>query len=365
MAAEAFPCLKCSQLNTIGQTTCKNCGAGFKQVSHSITHMEKVAGRRSTLILNFIIVVAILGIMIAVAVPKAFSYSTSARLSAARGIGSAISATIKVKHSDYLINGVPYTLEDCLAGTSFTGGFAYNTTPNNTPAIGEICSNVAGDKICVNIKGKQFDWDYIPRNGETAAKIVEGENFWKPAETDSTLNLIITFVVLLGFIIVVSLPFYFKNPPFIPTSATRADLNKALKKISNACILGLVPAGCFCFFFIVMPSISGNITNLESFFLAFPITAVLCVLPFGVYKRSRFCAIVMFMLIVIVVACLFFFVCEISEDNCVNIVAGCVSFTLLYFAFDGIRGTFTYHKLLIKTIQEKIKGNQVTPYLFT
>jgi hypothetical protein len=155
--------------------------------------------------------------------------------------------------------------------------------------------------------------------------------------------------------------FYFKNSPFTPTSATRADLNKALKKISNACILGLVPAGCFYYFFIVMPFITGSITNPNNaviVLLAFPITAVLCVLPLGVYKRSRFCAIVMFMLIVSVVACLFFFVCEISEDICVNIVAGCVSFVLLYFTFDGIRGTFTYHKLLIKTIQERTKAHE-------
>jgi len=75
-----------------------------------------------------------------------------------------------------------------------------------------------------------------------------------------------------------------------------------------------------------------------------------------VYREVGFCAIVMFMLIVSVVACLFFFVCEISEDICVNIVAGCVSFVLLYFTFDGIRGTFTYHTLLIKTIQEKNKS---------
>jgi len=93
-----------------------------------------------------------------------------------RGAGSAISATIQAEHSDYLNNGDKYTIDDVLASTAFCCGFAYNTTPNNTPAIGEICSNVAGDKICVNIKGKQFDWDYIPRNSNTAAYMVENSD---------------------------------------------------------------------------------------------------------------------------------------------------------------------------------------------
>jgi hypothetical protein len=95
------------------------------------------------------------------------------RLSVVRGIGATIDSSIKAKHSDYLINGDKYTLGDVLTSTAFTGGFTYNTTPNNTPAMREICSNVAGDKICVNLKGEQFDWTWTPRVGKTPALIVE------------------------------------------------------------------------------------------------------------------------------------------------------------------------------------------------
>jgi len=98
------------------------------------------------------------------------------RISHERGIGSAISATIQAKHSDFLNNAVPYTLDDVLADTSFTGGITYNTTPNNTPARDDVCSNVAGDKICVNLKGGQFDWNWTPQVGNTPALIDENSS---------------------------------------------------------------------------------------------------------------------------------------------------------------------------------------------
>ncbi len=97
----------------------------------------------------------------------------AAPLSSARGIGAAISATIQAKHSDYLINGDKYTLDDVLASTSFTGGITYTTTPNNTPAMREICSNVSGDRICVNPYGEQYDWNWTPRVSKTPALITE------------------------------------------------------------------------------------------------------------------------------------------------------------------------------------------------
>jgi hypothetical protein len=351
MAANVFECPECSQLITTNRKTCKGCGAGLKQVSHSITHIEKVAGRHSTLILNFIIAVAILGIIIAVAVPKAFSYSTSSPLSNARGVGSAMSATITDLHANYLKDGTDYTASDVVADTPFSGGI---TATTGVPGDRQI-SAVSPTTIRLNFnKHKVFKWDYIPRNGDTAAKIVESVDFGKAAETDSTLNLIITFVILIGFIIVVSLPFYFKNPSFTPTYTTRADLNKALKKIRDACISGLVSAGYLYLLFIVSLPITENITNPDTFFWTFLITAVLFGLPFGVYKRSRFCAIALFMSILcslmlhILVSTTF----AMTSLEKMYIGVGCV---LACFTFEGIRGTFTYHKLF-KTIQEKNKS---------
>jgi hypothetical protein len=108
--------------------------------------------------------------------------------------GSAISASIQAAHSDFLINAVPYTLNDCLASTSFTGSITYNTNDNNATAIGDICSNATGTAIILNYKRKPFKWDYIPRNGNTPAYLVlchrsnDEYNFLNLILTSSVVN---------------------------------------------------------------------------------------------------------------------------------------------------------------------------------
>ena len=74
---------------------------------------------------------------------------------------------MQAEHSDYLINATAYTIADVLASTSFAGGITYSATATDTPAVGEICSNVAGNKVCVNYKGEQFDWDWTAQAGDT------------------------------------------------------------------------------------------------------------------------------------------------------------------------------------------------------
>ncbi len=124
-------------------------------------------------LIELIMVVVILGILSSVAIPKVVSLANPARLSAARGVGSAVISTIQAEHSDYLINANAYTMADVLAGTSFSGGIMYQTTATDTPAVGEICSNEAGNKVCVNYKGGQFDWDWTPQTGDTQALMTE------------------------------------------------------------------------------------------------------------------------------------------------------------------------------------------------
>ena len=82
---------------------------------------------------------------------------------------------LQAEHSDYLINTTVYTMADVLAGISFTD-IDYHAHAHNNPQIGIISPNVAGNKICVNIKGDQFDWDWIAQVGDTPALIVEDSN---------------------------------------------------------------------------------------------------------------------------------------------------------------------------------------------
>jgi hypothetical protein len=174
MVAEVFQCPECLQLNTTRRLTCKNCGIDLKLALAGIEPMKKsTRGSAFARIFDVFLAIVILVILSAIAVPKFVNLGNSPKLGIARGVGSAINATIQAKHSDNLINAASYTMVDVLTSTSFAGGFTYNTTPNNTPAIGDICSNVGGNKFMCNVRGDIFEWTYTPRVGDTPALIVE------------------------------------------------------------------------------------------------------------------------------------------------------------------------------------------------
>ncbi len=124
-------------------------------------------------LIELIMVIVILGIISAVAIPKFLSLSDSAKLSAARGVGGAIASSISAEHADYLVNGNTYTLDDVLSATAFTSGISYNTTDNDTPVSGDICSNGAGTQIVLNHKTSTFAWDWTAQTGDTPALLDE------------------------------------------------------------------------------------------------------------------------------------------------------------------------------------------------
>jgi MSHA pilin protein MshA len=109
-------------------------------------------------LIELIIVIVILGIIAGVAIPKFIGLSSSARLSAARGVGAAISGTISSKHADYLINATTYNANAVLAATAFTGGVTV-TNASNTLTF------VSGPST--------FTWAYTDQSGDTAAFIAE------------------------------------------------------------------------------------------------------------------------------------------------------------------------------------------------
>ena len=121
-------------------------------------------------LIELIMVIVILGIISAVAIPKFLSLGDSAKLSAARAVGSAMTGSIQVAHADYLINGTPYTINSVLTGTSFSGGIA--STTSTTINGGEIGANAAGE-IEFNYKTAVFQWDWNIQVGDDAAYIGE------------------------------------------------------------------------------------------------------------------------------------------------------------------------------------------------
>jgi MSHA pilin protein MshA len=123
-------------------------------------------------LIELIMVIVILGIMSAVAIPRFLNLANEARLSSAMGVGSAINGSIQSEHSDWLINGNDYALSGVLSGTNFTGGITY-LAGAGAPTVGQIREETADTNIQLNIGGTIFEWDWTARAGDTAAVVVE------------------------------------------------------------------------------------------------------------------------------------------------------------------------------------------------
>ncbi len=111
-------------------------------------------------LIELIMVIVILGIMSAVAIPKFLSLSDSAKLSSARGVASAMSGSIQAAHSQFLIAGTAYNVADVLSGTAFTGGVNFVTGVGAPAASGDIREATAGASIALNLSGDIFTWSY-------------------------------------------------------------------------------------------------------------------------------------------------------------------------------------------------------------
>ncbi len=123
-------------------------------------------------LIELIMLIVILGIISAVAIPKFINLGDSAKLASARGVGSAINATLQARHADNLINASPYAMVDVLTGTSFSGGLAYAAGAGD-PALNKVVAITDDVQLGVNIKGSIFKWDWTAPNGDTPALMIE------------------------------------------------------------------------------------------------------------------------------------------------------------------------------------------------
>ena len=126
-------------------------------------------------LIELIMVIVILGIISAVAIPKFIGLSTAARLSAARAVGGAVSGTISSLHANFLLNGTAYGANTCVTDTQYSGGIS-SVAATGTPGDGTIAAAVAtnGDTtIMLNYKTKTFQWTYTSNSGDVSAYITE------------------------------------------------------------------------------------------------------------------------------------------------------------------------------------------------
>ncbi len=121
-------------------------------------------------LIELIMVIVIIGILSAVAIPRYFNLTNIARTETARGIATAINGTVQAEHADWLINTDGYDGDEVLSATSFSGGITYVTgVPATAGQIGVSASaGVAGtslvDTIDLFLGTDQFTWSLIDTN---------------------------------------------------------------------------------------------------------------------------------------------------------------------------------------------------------
>ena len=125
---------------------------------------KKLSGSRSRengfTLIELIMVVVIISILSVIAIPMYTGLSLAAKDKVASGVCGALNSSIMSMHGNYLMNEIPYSVNDIIGNTIFTGGV---TTANFTVP--------AANEINFNYKGETYILNYIPQNGDSAANI--------------------------------------------------------------------------------------------------------------------------------------------------------------------------------------------------
>ncbi|MFC1569088.1 hypothetical protein ACFL4L_02530 [bacterium] len=133
------------------------------------------------------------------------------------------------------------------------------------------------------------------------------------------------------------------------------DLEKALKKIKHATIAGLI-SGILTLIVTIIAiaaNAQGQFAGFNDYFMIIDILLIFG-LTFGIHKKNRTCAVLMF---------LYFLISKISMVPAMGARSLLQGIFFLYFFFEGIRGTFAYHKLTIQEAKEEFQPKKNKPFL--
>ncbi|MBI5643933.1 MAG: prepilin-type N-terminal cleavage/methylation domain-containing protein [Deltaproteobacteria bacterium] len=107
-------------------------------------------GNKGFTLIELVMVIVILAILAAVAVPRFIDLQSDARVSTAKGIGGAISGAANILHSQFIVKGTAYQLGTTDGSASDTG-VLYNA--NVAGAVVTAADNVtmAGNSVLITI----------------------------------------------------------------------------------------------------------------------------------------------------------------------------------------------------------------------
>ena len=108
-------------------------------------------------LIELIMVIVILGIVAAVAVPKFISLKSSAQAGVIRGVHASMIGTVQQLQAQYLLGDiVSYAASDVVSNTTAQG-----------VGIGAV-----GTSITATFKGKTYVWTFAPGTGDAMATVV-------------------------------------------------------------------------------------------------------------------------------------------------------------------------------------------------